>query len=438
MGRLMKRKSSLAPVARFTKVCIVGLGRVGLPLAILCAKKGHCTVGIDKNRKIVRRVNRGISPIKDETLEAELKNTKIFATHEYEQVGDSEVILICVPTPVDKRHKPNLKFLESALRCISEHMQKNQLVIIESTVSPGTTEKVVAPLLERSGLKAGHDFHLAHAPERIDPGDKEWPLEKIPRVVGGVTRVCSKKAAEFYRRILDASVLELESVSAVEATKILENAFRDVNIAFANEMAKSFDKVGIDILEVIRAASTKPFGFLPHYPGCGVGGHCIPVDPYYLIEKAKLIGFEHRFLALARKINDSMPRYTIQLLRNELKNLGTPLKGAKVGILGVAYKGNVDDTRESPSLRIITLLRKAGAEVHIYDPLVPEESNTNGLDEILKKADYLVLAADHDLFKKMNLEKLRDNKIKLVVDGKNCLSKKKIEGLGIRYKGIGR
>ncbi|MEM4346985.1 MAG: nucleotide sugar dehydrogenase [Candidatus Altiarchaeota archaeon] len=417
-------------------IAIIGLGYVGLPLACLCAKKGYDVIGIDKNPEIVKKVNEGISHIKDKKLEREVKKSKgkIFATRDFSKIKNVDIIIVCVPTPVNKKHKPDLEPLKSAAREISKFLKKGHLVIIESTIYPGTTGEIVKKILENSGLKSEKDFFLAHCPERIDPGNKKWNIENIPRVLGALSKRGRKKAAKFYREIINAEVKELSTVKAAEAVKIVENTFRDINIAFINELAKSFDKFEIDIKEVIEGAKTKPFGFMAFYPGCGVGGHCIPVDPYYLIEKAKNIGFNHKFLKLAREINNSMPQYTVSLLEQKVGNL----KGKKIGVLGLAYKANVDDIRESPALKILEILKKKGADVFSFDPLVPEKSSVPSLDELLKKVNYLILATDHREFKRMNLRKLRENNIKVIIDGKNCLNKKKIQNLGIDYKGIGR
>jgi len=308
------------------------------------------------------------------------------------------------------------------------------LIVVESTIFPGTTEEVVLPILQKSGKK----FLLAHCPERIDPGNKDFTIERIARVVGGIDKESSYRACEFYDSIISSgTVVQLKSVKAAEATKIMENTFRDINIAFINEMAKSFDKVGIDIMEVIEGAKTKPFAFMAHYPGAGVGGHCIPIDPYYLIEKAKQIGFDHKFLSLARKINESMPSYTIELLEKEFEKSNEKIQGAKIGVLGLAYKANVDDTRESPALKVIETLKEKKAKVFVFDPFVKESCNVKDLDELLKKSDYIILVTDHDEFRNMDLNKL-ENKIRIVIDGRNCLDKEKIKSLGIIYHGIGR
>ena len=401
-------------------VAVFGLGYVGLPLAQLTKSKGFAVVGVDVSESALKRA-RGVG--------VEVSSDGVSA------VRKAEIVVVCVPTPVDNKYMPDLEAIVSVCETIAGGLRKGQLVVVESTINPGVMEEVVKPILEKSGLKAGKDFFLAHCPERIDPGNRKWNVSNLPRVVGGIDKESTRRAAEFYRKIIDAPVLELSSVKAAEATKIMENAFRDVNIAFVNEMAKSFDNLGIDITEVIKAASTKPFAFMPHYPGCGVGGHCIPVDPYYLIEEAKRKGFNHRFLLLAREINNSMPEYTVQKVVDALNEVGLSAKGSRICVLGVAYKRDVDDVRESPSLKIIEKLQKLGGKVEVYDPFIPSKSTLKSLDDCFK-CDSLVLVTDHSEFVNMDLSKL--GKVKVIVDGRNCLDREKIRSLGVVYRGIGR
>ncbi len=423
-------------------VTIIGLGYVGLPLACLCAEKGHKVYGFDVDEDKVDSVNKNESPIEDGYVANKLKSlkNKIHATtNPNECVPNSDVVIVCVPTPVDRNNLPDLTAVMNATSTISKFVKHGTLLVIESTIYPGTIEEVILPILQKQKFNVNkNDLFVAHCPERIDPGNKKWTIDMLPRVVGSVTKEATKKAAEFYRSILNAEVFELSSVKAAEATKIMENTFRDVNIAFVNEMAQSFDKAGIDILEVIKGASTKPFAFMPHYPGAGVGGHCISQDPYYMIEKGRQLGFNHEFLKLAREINNNMPHYTVELLENELKKLKKSIKGAKVGVLGLAYKGNVDDTRESPAFEVINTLKTKGAEVFVFDPHVKTGSNVKNLDELLNKSDYIILVTDHNEFKKIELEKLKKNKVLAVIDGRNCLDKEKIKSMGILYHGIGR
>lgn len=424
------------------KVTIVGLGYVGLPLACLCAEKSLKVFGLDVDENKVNSINKQESPIEDEYLIQKLKNlkNKVHATINADEcIPNSDVVIVCVPTPVDRNNSPDLTALMESVSSVSKHIKEGTLLVIESTIYPGTIEEIVLPILKKQKFDAyRNEIFVAHCPERIDPGNRKWTIENLPRVVGGITKESSKKAAEFYRGIIDADVVELTNVKAAEATKIMENTFRDVNIAFVNEMAKSFDKAGIDIAEVIKGASTKPFAFMPHYPGAGVGGHCISVDPYYLIEKAKQLGFNHEFLMLARKINNSMPHYTIELLENELKKLEKTIKRAKIGVLGLAYKANVDDIRESPSFDIINILKAKNADVFVFDPHVIKGSNVKDINELLNKSDYLILATDHSEFRNIDLNLLKKNRILAIIDGRNCLDKEKIKSMGILYHGIGR
>lgn len=412
-------------------VSVIGLGYVGLPLAILAAKKGHKVIGIDISKERIEKINQGISPMDDDYIKINLKKGMIRATSDYKEIKKSDVVIICVPTPVKDGHQTDLSFVEKASESIAKNLKNGSLVVLESTVYPGTTEEVILTILLKAGLKKG-EFYLSHCPERIDPGNKKWNVENIPRVVGGIDEKSTIKTKEFYESILNSQVTVVKSSKEAEATKIMENTFRDINIAFMNEMAKSFDKAGIDIMEVIKGASTKPFSFLPHFPGCGVGGHCIAVDPYYLINKAKDYNFDHEFLRLARKINESMPDYTVSLLEDELKKQKKSMRGAKVGVLGLAYKGNIDDVRESPSFEIIHILKEKGALVKVYDPHV--KSDYNSLKEIVSDSAYLVLATAHKQFKELEGMDLKD--VRIIIDGRNFLDKERLKE--IVYKGIGR
>jgi UDP-N-acetyl-D-glucosamine dehydrogenase len=419
-------------------IAVIGLGYVGLPLAVLIAEKKLNVIAIDNNQKKVDKINRLIVPFKDAELQEKMNLVKLKATSDISEIKNYDIIIVCVPTPVDHLHNPDLGPVRSACESISEYLKPGHLVIIESTINPGVCEEVVQPILEKNGLKVVNDFDIAHCPERINPGDPKWKTNNIPRVVGASSEKGLTRAVNFYERILDAAVMPMKSIKAAEATKIIENTFRDINIAYVNELAKSFDKLGIDLFEVIKGASTKPFAFMPHFPGCGIGGHCIPVDPYYLIKRAKQNGFDHKFLRLAREINNSMPDYTVECLINELNELSKSVKGAKIGILGLSYKPDVDDTRESPVYEIIKKIKNLGGELAIYDPFVPDESTVASMEELLKKVDVMILATSHKQFLEMDLDQLKNNNIKLFIDGRNCLDKERILSLGIRYKGIGR
>lgn len=422
MGEKMKRIIEKIKRREIT-VCVIGLGYVGYPLLKVISERNFPVIGFDINREKVRKaVKEGYQATIDPK----------------EALENRDCIIVCVPTPVDKNYHPDLSYIINACENIRKYLKKDSLVIIESTIAPGTTEEIILPILEKSGLKAGRDFYLAHCPERIDPGNKEWTIQNIPRVVGGINEKSTEISYHFYRSILKAEVHKVSSAKVAEAIKIVENAFRDINIAFVNELAKSFDRIGIDILEVIRGAATKPFGFMPHYPGCGVGGHCIPVDPYYLIEKAEEFGFSHNFLKLAREINNSMPEYTINKLIKALNQLESCVKKAKIAVLGVAYKGGVDDVRESPALKIIEKLKEMGAILFVYDPYLPHFSSVGSLEEALKEADYVLIATDHPEFKNLSAELFKKYGIKAVIDGRNILDKEKIIKAGILYEGIGR
>ncbi len=408
---------------RSCRVSIIGLGQVGFPLIQVTGEKGFSVIGLDIDKeKVDRALKEGLEATSDP--EAAL--------------DQADCIIICVPTPIDRDSRPDLSIVKSVSETIAKYLREGSLVVLESTVAPGTTEEVMVPILEESGLDAGSDFFVAHCPERIDPGNAKWTVRNIPRVVGGINEDSTAVAYAFYRDLLDAEVIQASSVRTAEAVKIVENAFRDINIAFVNELAKSFDRIGIDISEVIRAASTKPFGFMPHYPGCGVGGHCIPVDPYYLIEGAGKSGFNHRLLKLAREINDSMPAYTVDKVITGLDELGMSVKDADIAVLGLAYKGSTDDTRESPALPIIDQLRKLGANVTAFDPYVPHASTVRKLATALEGKDCIVIVTDHPEFRGISPEMLTAKGVKAVVDGRNILDKVGIEGRGVIYKGIGR
>lgn len=406
-----------------SKVCIIGLGYVGLPLAQLCVKKRHKVYGIDKDKKKIDVINRGIDPATKRKIKYKFEVS--FDNPGY--IKNTDVIIICVPTPIDNMKIPDLNPLINASEYVSNNLGNNKpLIVVESTINPGVMEEVIFPIFKK--YKINKDYNLAHCPERINPGDAKWNVSNIPRVVGGMTQECTKRAFDFYTSIIDAKITKMSSIRAAEATKIVENTFRDINIAFVNELAKSFSMMDIDTVEVINGAATKPFAFMPHYPSCGVGGHCIPVDPYYLIEKAKSIGFDHKFLKIAREINDSMPYYTVDLLIDALNEHRMSLNGTTVGVLGLSYKRNIGDLRESPSLIIIKILKQKGARVITYDPYI--ESDCKNLKDIQNKCNIFVLCTDHKEFAKINF-----NKVKILIDGKNMFYGKKIK---CTYRGIGR
>jgi nucleotide sugar dehydrogenase len=346
--------------------------------------------------------------------------------------------VVCVPTPVRDDHSPDLAPLIGACEHIVPHLAPDSLVVIESTVNPGICDTIVLPILESSGMKAGVDFELSHCPERVNPGDANWHVENIHRVVGSFTKCGLERTLTFYRSILTGSVRPMHSLKEAEAVKIVENTFRDINIAFVNELALSFDRLGIDTLNVIEAASTKPFAFMPHYPSCGVGGHCIPVDPYYLIAEGKRNGFDHEFLSLARRINNRMPIFTVDLLDRELKGRGSTLSGSRVTVLGLAYKADIDDMRESPSHTIIAELRKREASPVVFDPYVPHASDAQSLEHALAGSQAAIIATAHRSFRELTPQRFLDAGVSIVIDGKNCLPKQTFIDAGIAYRGIGR
>lgn len=419
-------------------VCVIGLGYVGLPLAVQAALKGYAVYGLDNDKEKIKKINSGKSPLKEEFLEINFPKVNIHATSNPKIIKKCDIAIVCVPTPVDEKKLPDLSPVRGAVESIIKNFKKGQLIIIESTINPGVCEEVIEPMFAAAGYKVSKDYYLAHCPERINPGDLKWNVTNIPRVVGAFDKIGLRLATDFYETIVDGQIMQMSSIREAEAVKIVENSFRDINIAFVNELAKSFDKLGIDVVEVIKGAATKPFSFMAHWPSCGVGGHCIPVDPYYLIERAKLSGFDHEFMKIARKVNLSMPSYTIELLQDALNEVGMPFKGTTIGVLGLSYKANVSDLRESPVKELVKLLKKNKASVSIFDPYVLEKSTVKNLAELFKKSDAILLATDHDEFKKIDSALFKKYGIKVVIDGKNCLDKEAIKKLGIIYKGIGR
>ena len=365
-------------IARKTaRVCVIGLGYVGLPLAVEFAREGFPVVGLDLDSKKIAALSKGVSyipDVKSADVKRLVRQKKFMPTEDYDTLRTADVIFICVPTPFDRMKAPDLQPVISATQGIAPRLQAGQMVILQSTTYPGTTEEVCLPILETSGLRAGKDFHLAFSPERIDPGatsSQGWNVKNTPKVLGGLTPRCTKLAKALLVH-LTPNVYVVSSPRAAEMTKLLENIFRSVNIALVNELALLSGRMGIDIWEVIEAAKTKPFGFMPFYPGAGVGGHCIPVDPYYLSWKAREYDFYTKFIELAAETNQGMPFHVLKLTEELLNHKRKSLKGARVLVLGVAFKRNVDDARNSPAERVIELLLGHGARVSYHDPYVPE------------------------------------------------------------------
>lgn len=421
-------------------VCVVGLGYVGLPLAVRSRERGYRVLGFDTNEEKIALINSGKSPIMEEFLDERIGKWHPEASSSPEIIKEADIVLICVPTPIDEMHNPDYQPVIQASELVANNLKKGALVVLESTVNPGVSEEIVAPIFESKGHVIGTDVHLAHCPERINPGDKKWNVTNIPRVIGALDETGLALGLEFYRSIVDGEIRPMKSIKAAEAVKILENSFRNVNIAFVNELARSFAKLDIDVKDVIEGAATKPFAFMAHYPSCGIGGHCIPVDPYYLVEYAKKTsGFEHKFLSLALEINREMPAYTVEVLQDALNQVKLPMNGTRVGILGLAYKANIDDLRESPSFEIIKHLKKHFCAIETFDPYILESSTKKSLEELVASSDAIVLATNHkDFIDSVTPELLEKHGVKVIVDGKNCLDHDAFKKSGIVYKGIGR
>lgn len=387
-------------------VGIIGMGYVGLPLAILCSDGGFQTIGFDIDEEKTKKLNDGISYIKH-IKEEDIKKAKeknFHATSDFKKLSKCDVIIICVPTPLTENLEPDMQYIENTGLEISKNLRKEQLIVLESTTYPGTTEEFLIPILEKSKLKAGDDFYVAFSPEREDPGNPNFHTRNIPKVVGGFDEKSLKVAVSFYEKIVE-KVVPVSSLMVAESCKIVENMYRAVNIAMVNELKILFLKMGIDIWEVIKAASTKPFGFQPFYPGPGLGGHCIPIDPFYLSWKAKEYDLNLRFVELSGEVNISMPYFVIGRLIDALNERGKALKGCNVLLIGIAYKKNVDDLRESPALKIWDILLKKGAKVSYHDPFIPKVPKTRKYKfeaeskllnkEILESFDAVIITTDH-------------------------------------------
>jgi len=409
-------------------VGVLGLGYVGLPLAEEFASAGLKVIGFDIDEKKVRILNSGRSIIKHvphSKVKKIVKDGHFQAATNMARLKTVDAILICVPTPLNQNREPDMQYIISSTETIAKYLQPGQLVVLESTTYPGTTREVMAPILQTSGLKAGRDFHLAYSPEREDPGNKDFSTGIIPKVVGGLTKKCCDIACKLYN-IAIVRTVPVSSLETAEATKILENVYRSINIAMVNELKVVFDRMGIDIWEVIQAASTKPFGFKAFYPGPGLGGHCIPIDPFYLAFKARQFGMPTRFIELAGEINTSMPRYVIEKTTEALNEHSKSIKGSKVLVLGLAYKKDIDDLRESPSIELIELLRQKGAEVDYNDPYIPkthkQRRHNLGMtskelsEKMLENYDVVLISTDHSDYDYKWIVK----NAKLVVDTRNA------------------
>jgi len=409
---------------RQAKVGIVGLGYVGLPLAVEFAKAGFAVTGIDLSDAKIARINARDSYVGDvpSAVVAPLVETgKLKATTDFSVVRDLDTINICVPTPLRKTKDPDMSYIVSACGEIAKHLHAGMLVILESTTYPGTTDELVLPMLEQGGLKAGQDFFLCFSPERVDPGNSKYNTSNIPKVVGGTTAACSEIGRLFYAQALE-KVVAVSSTRVAEMVKLLENTFRMINIGMVNEIAVMCDRMGINVWEVIEAAATKPFGFMPFYPGPGLGGHCIPIDPFYLSWKSKQAGMEARFIELAGHVNGQMPHFVVDKIQNALNDHGKPVKSSHIHILGVAYKKDIDDLRESPALDIMLLLKRHGARLTFSDPHVASlelegDRLRAGDVSLCEKADCTVVVTDHSVF---DYRKIAEQ-ARLIVDTRNAL-----------------
>lgn len=426
----IKRKSA--------KLGITGLGYVGLPLAVAFSESGFRVLGFDVQQKRVDLVNQGrsyIADVPDDRLSSALASNLLEATTKQSRLGEMDAICICVPTPLTRTKEPELSYVIHESEELSRYLRRGQLVVLESTTYPGTTREVMLPILERSGLKGSTDFYLAFSPERIDPGSSEWNIKNTPKLVGGIDPRSTEIATLLYRHIVEV-VVPVSCPEVAEMTKVFENVFRSVNIALVNELAQLCEKFGISVWEVVDAASTKPFGYMPFYPGPGIGGHCIPLDPYYLASKAREYDFHTRFIELAAEVNERMPYYVVARIMEVLNAQGKSLKGARLLVLGAAYKKDVGDMRESPSLKLIQLLQEKGARVSYNDPYIPNIQLSDGslssvdlAEKKLSSADCVVIATNHSCY---NLEQIVAQ-AKLVFDTRGVtrgLKQKNIVRLG--------
>ena len=410
---------------RTARVGVLGLGYVGLPLAVEFAHAGFEVIGIDVQQSKVDQFNRGqsyIKDVKDDVFRPLVESGKLRATTDYSVIRELDTIDICVPTPLRKTKDPDMSYVVAARDAIAEHLHPGLLVMLESTTYPGTTDELVLPMLESRGLKVGQDFFLCFSPERVDPGNANFHTRNIPKVVGGITPLCTEMGALFYQQALER-VVPVSSTRVAEMVKLLENTFRMINIGLVNEMALMCDRMNINVWEVIDAAATKPFGFMPFYPGPGLGGHCIPIDPFYLSWKSKESGIEARFIELAGYINGRMPEFVVEKIQDALNDATKPVRGSHIHVLGVAYKRDIDDVRESPALDIILLLQRRGARVTYSDPYVPRIHSAGEILDAqetfanVANADCVVIVTDHS---GVDYAKVIERS-KLIVDTRNAL-----------------
>lgn len=419
-------------------VVVIGLGYVGLPVACLAVERHFNVIGLDSNPQRVDLINQGNDLNDEPVVKRVLKRKLLKATTNYNVVLSADIILVSVPTHVDKNKKPNYRAITNVFKSLLPYLKRGQLIVIESTIGPLLCDKILIPLLETTKLEVGKDLYLAHCPERINPGDLTWNLENIPRVLGANSDKELRIAKDFYTQLLSADIQIVGAIKEAASVKIMENTFRDVNIALVNEFAKSFDHLGIDVVKVIRGASTKPFAFMPHYPSFGIGGYCIPIVPYYLIDEARKAGFVHNLLKTSRTINNTMPEYALNKLELALNNVGLTLAKSKIALLGLSYKKGLGEPRDSAALVVEQLLKQIGAEVQSYDPYLKDLSTAKSTTEALRGVDAVFIATDHKEFAGLQPKRLKQSGVKIILDGKNCLNKKAFLKSGIIYIGIGR
>jgi len=420
------------------KIAIIWLWYVWFPLLCAIAKSWkYTTCWFDVSSKLIDKIRNWICPIDDELAKDDMKIVKFEVSEKPEILSDSDIFIVCVPTPIDEQYNPDFWPIIWACNYILPFMKPWCSVIIESTINPWVCEEVVLPILQSTWMTWGVDFELAHCPERINPGDQKWNVYNINRNIWALTKEWCKRLADVYRSFLQAEVNETNTIKEAEATKIIENTFRDINIAYVNELAKSFDKLWIDLINVIKWASNKPFAFMAHYPGCGVWGHCIAVDPYYLIERAKKAWFDHKFLRTARMVNNSMPEYTIEKLVHALNKVNKSVKWTKLWLMWLSYKRDISDLRESPALKIKEMLIKEyESDLRIFEPYNLDISTHKDIDSFLADCEAVIIATDHTIFKQLPIEKRKH--LQVIVDGRNCLDKHALMDMGVLYTWIGR
>jgi UDP-N-acetyl-D-glucosamine dehydrogenase len=434
------------------EICVVGLGYVGLPLAVVFAEAGFKTIGVDSDRSKIKRINQGQTHVRDGHVEVKLPElvlrSRLRASADLEySVRHADFIILCLPTPINIRKRPDLRIMRGRLANISNVLAPGKFIVIESSVYPGFTEEVAKPILEESGLKAGSDFGLAYSPERIDFGNRQHYLTEINKVVGGINAACTDIAAELYNCILRAGVTKVSSPSIAEGAKMLENIYRFVNISLVNELAVLFEAMNIDTFEVVRAAATKPFGFQPHFPGPGIGGHCIPKDPYYLEFKAREKGMSLKILSASAQIDSRMAYHICRGVRLALRKLGKKMKGSRIAVLGLSYKSETDEIRRTPAIGVISGMSKMGARVRVYDPYVPEIVAGNRryrsqktINDALLQTDCCTFLVDHKAFQRLDFDLLCQNAAPppFIYDARGIFNGSELAGRGICYAGLGR